>query len=76
MTPSPMKDEVIQFFINQHATLHSCTISQTDTWSFEDAVLDNISEDTFRRIPKNREHSIAWCIWHIARIEDITRTTR
>jgi len=38
----------------------------------EDFVLDDIREEQFRRIPENGEHSAAWCIWHLARIEDIT----
>jgi hypothetical protein len=41
-------------------------------WSYEDELLEGIPEDIFRRIPQNCEHSIAWCIWHIARIEDVT----
>jgi hypothetical protein len=58
--------------LEQHASLHSSRISDKNIWSFEDAILDGISDYTFRQIPKNHEHSIAWCIWHIARIEDIT----
>jgi hypothetical protein len=72
MTSTPVRDEAIKLFIDQHTALHSSTIAQTGIWSFEDAVLDNIKEEKFRLIPKNSEHSIAWCIWHIASIEDIT----
>jgi hypothetical protein len=31
-----------------------------------------MAEDQLRRIPANCEHSTAWNIWHIARIEDVT----
>ena len=31
-----------------------------------------MTEEQIRRIPQNCEHSVAWCIWHIARIEDVT----
>jgi hypothetical protein len=31
-----------------------------------------MTEGQIRRIPQNCEHSVAWCIWHIARIEDVT----
>jgi hypothetical protein len=31
-----------------------------------------MAEEQIRRIPRNCEHSVAWCIWHIARIEDVT----
>jgi hypothetical protein len=46
-------------------------MAQTEPWSFEDAVLNDMTEEQIRRIPRNCEHSIAWCIWHIARIEDV-----
>jgi L-serine dehydratase len=71
ISSSTEHDKVIQLLINHHASLHSAKISQKDSWSFEDAELNDISEDLFRRIPLNNEHSIAWCIWHLARIEDI-----
>jgi hypothetical protein len=65
-------DRAIELFLNQHAMLHSARVSQTDLWSFEDAVLDDMAEEQFRRIPRNCDHSVAWLIWHIARCEDIT----
>jgi hypothetical protein len=65
-------DKAIELFLSQHAMLHSAKMAQTDLWSFEDAVLNDMTEAQFRRIPRNCEHSIVWSIWHIARIEDIT----
>jgi hypothetical protein len=61
----------ISLFLNQHAMLHSAKITPSDTWSFEDAVLKDMSNEQIRRIPKNREHSVAWLLWHMARIEDV-----
>ena len=65
-------DEAIKLFLNQHAMLHSVKVAQTELWSFEDAILNDMTEAQFRRIPRNCEHSVAWLIWHIARCEDIT----
>jgi hypothetical protein len=70
-------DEAIQLFLTQHAMLHSAKVSanelaKTETWSFEDAILDDMTEERIRRVPRNCEHSVAWIIWHIARCEDIT----
>jgi len=65
-------EEAIQLFLTQHAMLHSVNISQSELWSFEDEVLNDMTEEQIRRIPQNCEHSVAWCIWHIARIEDVT----
>ncbi|MFC2025732.1 DinB family protein [Chloroflexota bacterium] len=62
----------MDFFFSQHDMLHSAKMSGKETWSFEDAVLDDMTVEQVRRIPGNAEHSIAWIIWHIARIEDIT----
>jgi hypothetical protein len=59
-------------FYEQHGILHSADLTAGKYFSFEDEVFLELSEEKARRIPKNKEHSIAWCIWHIARIEDIT----
>jgi hypothetical protein len=66
------QSEAIQLFLSQHAALHSGEIDQIGSWSLEDEILNDLDEATMRRIPFNCEHSIAWCIWHISRIEDVT----
>lgn len=65
-------DKAIQLFLSQHAMLHSAKMTPTETWSFEDEVLNDMLEEQIRRIPQGIEHSVAWLIWHIARCEDIT----
>jgi len=65
-------DTAMAFFYRQHAQLHSAKMSNTNLWSFADAVLNDLTEAQIRQIPKNNNHSIAWCLWHIARIEDAT----
>jgi hypothetical protein len=65
-------DEAIRLFLSQHARLHSAKMAQTEPWSFEDEVLDDLSEAQIRCIPQGAEHSVAWLIWHMARCEDIT----
>lgn len=64
-------DKAIQLFLRQHSMLHSFNMAQSELWSFEDEVLDDMTEEQICRIPQNCEHSVAWCIWHIARIEDV-----
>lgn len=63
-------DETIRLFLSQHGALHTAQMAGTGSWSFEDEVLNDLQEEQFRRIPQNCEHSVAWTIWHIARIED------
>lgn len=62
----------IELFMVQHGVLHSSEVDESLPWSFEDDVVSDMTEDQIRRIPVNCEHSIAWLIWHIARIEDVT----
>jgi len=62
----------ISLFLDHHATVHSAMISEANLWSFEDEVLEGLTEAEFRCIPANEEHSIAWVLWHLARVEDVT----
>lgn len=64
--------QAIELFLIQHAMVHSQKMSGTKGWFFEDEVLGDILEEQFRCIPPKSEHSIAWILFHIARIEDIT----
>jgi len=64
--------QAITLFLQQHAVLHTATMAGTVAWSYEDALLDDMHETQVRRIPPNSEHSVAWLVWHIARIEDVT----
>jgi hypothetical protein len=72
MMSSNQHDKAIQLFMSQHAMLHSQKMAQTESWSFEDEILNDMPEEQIRRIPRGSDHSIAWLIWHIARCEDIT----
>lgn len=72
MTSYDQHEAAMQLFMAQHAALHSAKATPPKTDSLEDLVLDDLTEAQWRRIPKGGEHSIAWAIWHIARIEDMT----
>jgi hypothetical protein len=63
--------DAFQLFFKQHAMLHSASMAQTEPFSLEDEVFEDLSADIARRIPGNSENSIIWNIWHIARIEDV-----
>ena len=71
MTGLNQHDKAIRLFLRQHAMLHSARMTDGETWSFEDEILNDMTEEQIRRIPMNCEHSVAWCIWHLARIEDV-----
>jgi DinB superfamily len=64
--------KAIELFLSQHAMVHSAEMSHAGLWSFEDEILDRITGQQMRLIPRNCDHSIAWVLWHITRIEDVT----
>jgi hypothetical protein len=64
--------EYLSLFLSQHAQVHSSKMSHAGKWSFEDEVLDGMDDSTLRCIPPKGEHSIAYILWHLARVEDVT----
>jgi hypothetical protein len=79
-SPGVLLEKAIEIFLDQHAMVHSAKLvlsevegmAKTRLWSFEDEVLNGMTEDQIRCIPPKSEHSIAWILFHLARIEDIT----
>jgi hypothetical protein len=64
--------EALRLFLSHHAVLHAREMAGTEPWTYADAILGDLNDQQMRRIPHNCEHSVAWVIWHIARIEDVT----
>jgi hypothetical protein len=64
--------KAVDLFLRQHAMVHSAKMSHMELHSFADEVWREASETTIRCVPPKFDHSIAWIIWHIARIEDMT----
>jgi hypothetical protein len=64
--------EALALFLSQHKTVHTVETTPEVDWSFAEVVLNDMTEVDLRRIPKNHDHSVAWCFWHMARIEDVT----
>lgn len=65
----------IQLFLSQHALLHSSPIENNEKLTLKDDILVDLDEITFRTYPvtnPDTKNSIAWHLWHIARIEDMT----
>jgi len=62
----------IDLFLEQHAFVHSSSVSNSPAPTYADETLSGLSDSAFRTIPPGCEHAIAWAIWHIARIEDVT----
>ena len=62
----------IDLFLRQHAMVHRAEMSQMGSHSFADQVWDGANDAVVRCVPPKFDHSIAWIIWHLARIEDMT----
>lgn len=63
--------QVVELFLSQHAMVHAGVISRSPAPTFEDQVWDGLQPAAARCIPPSCEHSIAWCFWHLSRIEDV-----
>jgi len=59
-------------FLDHHAQVHTARLQHGLPWSFQDEALNGLSEVQLRLIPRGRPHSVAWLIWHITRVEDVT----
>jgi len=65
-------DLIKPLLLQQHAQLHAHGMSDYGDWSYQDEVLVDIPKAWMRIIPKGKDHSIAWLLWHLTRCEDIT----
>jgi len=64
-------EEAISLCLSQHAALHAAELAPDGPHSYADAILNDMDEEAIRRIPRNEDHSVAWLLWHMARIEDV-----
>jgi DinB family protein len=64
--------KAIQHFFIQHAMVHSHEVGHANVYSFEEELWEGLTETMFRTILPHGEHSIAWILFHLARIEDMT----
>jgi hypothetical protein len=64
--------EAIQLCLELHSIVHQEDVSGCSYKTNEDILWEDLSDAAFRFIPGNRNISIAWNLWHITRIEDIT----
>ncbi|MBB6214069.1 hypothetical protein HNQ80_000138 [Anaerosolibacter carboniphilus] len=55
-----------------HSAVHSSEIYETQDSSYMDEIWEDLNEKAFRTMPSIKDVTIAWNIWHITRIEDIT----
>ena len=66
-----MLEQAAQLFLEIHASLHLSRISGTQP-NEVDALLSDLTDSEYAVMPSGRDETIAWVLWHIARIEDLT----
>jgi hypothetical protein len=70
LTEPEQAEAGLKLLLDHHAQLHASSVAHSK-WSFEDALLHDLTHEQIRHIPVGQEHSVAWLLWHMARIEDI-----
>jgi hypothetical protein len=65
-------EQAIPLFLQQHAAVHSASISGKQTWSLLDEALADLTDAQICARPPHGVNSIAWLLWHTTRIEDIS----
>lgn len=65
-------DEAIKLCLEMHALVHTSEMSGINIRTFEDELWDALDELSFRTMSTAKDVTIAWNIWHLTRIEDIT----
>jgi len=70
-------EPTLDLFLSQHSLLHSSKMSDSEMTTLEDELVNDLQEETIRKYPvtaPDTKNSIAWHLWHITRIEDMTMT--
>lgn len=64
-------DEAKQLFFELHSKLHLSSITGTEQ-NEVDILLSDLAPHEYCIMPTTKDETIAWVLWHIARIEDLT----
>jgi len=64
--------ETRALLFSMHSTLHTSEVYDTHSETYMDEVWSGVDERAFRTMPTIKDVTIAWDIWHITRIEDLT----
>ena len=65
-------DEAMRLCSLLHAFVHQSGVSNSENQALADMVCEGLRETDYCHMPTARGVTIAWNLWHIARIEDIT----
>lgn len=72
LTKKDKIEESKSIFLRLHSMVHSSEMSGISEKTFEDELWDGLDEEKFKTSTNEKGRTIAYGIWHSARIEDIT----
>ena len=64
--------KVIEMILDLHKELHTSNVSQSKHVNTIDTLIGDLQQNEFAIMPTIKDETVAWAIWHIARIEDLT----
>lgn len=64
-------DQALTLALDVHAATHTCMVSGGGTPTLCDHLLAGLAETDYSIMPTKKDETIAWHLWHIARIEDL-----
>jgi hypothetical protein len=69
---SDLFDEAKSLFLDMHSSVHFAQMSGRKEATLIDWLWDGLQKNEFAIMPGEKDVTIAWDIWHITRIEDLT----
>lgn len=64
--------EMQKLLLQMHSLVHSKQVYGGISDTFLDEIWEGLSDKAFRMMPTVKDDTVAWNIWHITRIEDLT----
>ncbi len=65
-------EQAIKLCLEMHCLIHTSEMSGSALATYEDLIWDGLTPEVFRTQLKNSGSTIAWNLWHLTRIEDLT----
>ncbi len=65
-------EEMQQLLLQMHSLVHSKRVYGESADTFMDEIWEGLTDKAFRTMPTVKDDTVAWNIWHITRIEDLT----
>lgn len=69
---SEQSTDIIEMILGLHKELHSSRVSGSVNANPIDAIMEDLQQNECAVMPTPKDETIAWAIWHLARIEDMT----